>query len=243
MPSLDLSFIRDEMKKPTKRDLQVKVGASNLGNPCTRCLADDLLATTGTGEAGPFWLASWWGTAAHERLAGTLPDHWLKEYHLSLYEIDGYGEIESTTDLYLPSLLLALDHKTTTRAKLKHYKRVLADDESESLIPARYTLERYLHQIDLYALGLEAQGLPVEHVGLFFLCRDGTGDNDVWWYTQPYERERALHVADRSAKLWTWLQEGGNLDDLTQAEGCWYCLNRRGLEGNRTVIEREIIDL
>lgn len=243
--SLDLGFIRDEMKRPTKRDLQVKVGASNLGNPCTRCLADDLLATESSGGAGPYWLASWLGTGAHERFEKSMPGRgWLKERRLSLFEIDGYGEVESTTDLYLEELEAVVDYKTTTRAKLRQYKRVLDNgDESESLLPARYTLERYLNQTDLYGLGCENQGLTVKHSGMFFLCRDGTGDNDIWWHTREYDRERALTVKDRADRLWAYLREGGSPEDLTQYPGCWYCLNKRGVNGPRKSIEREEIDL
>lgn len=244
MSGHDLSFIRDLMSVPTARDKQVKVGASNLGNPCTRCLADDLMAEAGGPVKSPFWLASWIGTAIHERLAVTMPNHWLKEHHMTLFEIDGYGEIESTTDLYLPELTLGLDYKSTTRNKLKYYKRVLEQgDESESLLPARYTLERYLNQIALYGMGVEDEGREVSDVGLFFVCRDGTGDNDVWWWDQPYDRGRAVSVAERSAKLWAWLQDGNDPDVLTKAPGCWYCLNVRGKKGRRTVIEREEVDL
>lgn len=241
--TLDLSFIWKLMSAPTERDKQVKVGASNLGNPCTRCLADDLLATTGSGKS-KFWLASWLGTAAHERMAETMPNGWLKERRVELFSLPGYGSIKSTTDLYLPEQRAVVDYKTTTRAKLKQYKRVLVqDDKSESLIPSRYTLDRYLNQTLLYGLGIENQGLPVDWVALLFLCRDGTGDNDIWPYHWPYDRELALRVYDRAARLWAYLQEGGSLDDLNKAEGCYYCLNLRGLEGNRTTLEREEIDL
>lgn len=244
MSGPDLTFIRDLMSAPTKRDLQVKVGASNLGNPCTRCLADDLMAQAGQPVKSQFWLASWIGTAIHARLEATMPGHWLKEHHMTLFEIDGYGEVESTTDLYLEELTLGLDYKSTTRTKLKYYKRVLEqDDESESLIPARYTLDRYINQTLLYGMGVENEGKVVTDVGMFFVCRDGTGDNDVWWYTQPYDREAAVRVAERSARLWAWLQAGNDPEALTKVPGCWYCLNVRGVKGRRTVIEREEVDL
>lgn len=102
----------------TERDNQVKIGASNMSNPCNKCLAEDLLGI----EREPTfaWMGAVIGTAIHgmaeERLT---TDEELRElFHnpdveqkLVLGEIEGYGEVKSTTDLYIPEMSICWDWK------------------------------------------------------------------------------------------------------------------------------------
>ena len=219
----------DLLRTPTARDLQTRVGASDLSNMCTRCLADALLALEREPEDNPFWLSPKLGTGTHlfiEQRAeahGAIPEH-----KMVLGDLPGYGVVKSTTDLYIKAEHAVIDAKTTKRVKLAQYKRIiLEDDPAESLLPARNTMETYLNQCQLYGRGVEDEGYPVELVGVLFVCRDGSGDNDVWGHTWPYDRARADQVWARAAALWAWLKAGNDPDKLTRAVGCWVCTTLR----------------
>lgn len=218
------------LKSPTERDLQTRVGASDLSNMCTRCLADALLALKNEPEESPFWLSPRLGAGLHLLIEERAPKHGaLPEHKLVLGELPGYGLVKSTADLYVTEERLVVDAKSTKRVKLAQYKRVLLeDDPSESLLPARNTLDTYVNQTMLYGRGYELEGREVEQVGILFVCRDGAGDNDVWGVTWPYDRARADAVWARAAALWAWLDAGNDPDALKRAEGCWVCTNLRG---------------
>ena len=220
---------QDLLKTLTERDKQTRVGASDLSNTCTRCVADALLALKRDVDESPFWLSPRLGTGLHLLIEQRAPEHGaLPEHKLILGELPGYGIVKSTADLYINAQRMVVDAKSTKRVKLKDYKRVIEeDDKAESLIPARNTISTYLNQIMLYGRGYELEGLPVDSVGILFVCRDGSGDNDVWGWSVPYSREHADKVWNRAVRLWAWLEEGGDVDDLNKAPGCWVCTNLR----------------
>lgn len=233
MTELDLTReILDLMKIRTERDLQVKVGASNISTPCTRCLADDLLGVRE--EDQPYWLGAWEGTAVHERIEKLVNKHrptWLSEQRLTLGFVPGYGEVKSTTDLYLPPWALVGDIKTTTRDKLVFIKRAVYDQPDEfevtKVTEARFKVSQYLNQLFLYGMGMLNAGYPVEKVALIFVCRDGVSDKDVWTHTIDYDPEQAQKVWDRLLELWEWLQGGGDPSLLPSHDMCYFCNNRR----------------
>lgn len=218
------------LQAPTERDLQTRVGASDLSNQCSRCLADALLALKTEVDESPFWLSPRLGTALHLLVEQRAPKHGaLPEHKLVLGELPGYGPVKSTADLYHIEQRAVIDVKSTKRNKLAFYRRVIEEnDPAESLIPARNTVETYLNQIMLYGRGYELEGRGVDQVGILFVCRDGAGDNDVWGWMVPYDRARADAVWARAAALWVWLDTGNDPDTLKRAEGCWVCTNLRG---------------
>lgn len=227
------SLILGLMKQQTERDQQIKVGASNFSTLCTHCLARDLLATV-SGESGPFWLGAWLGTAMHNRLDADAQVHrptWVPEQKLVLGDLPGYGTIKSTTDLYVPEILTVVDYKSSKRDKLKHIKIALEDPESEwegtAVKEARFKTGGYLNQLMSYGRGVVLTGREVEWVSLVFVCRDGTGDGDVWAHTVRYDPERAEAIWDRLVRLWAWLQEGHTPDELSSHPHCYAC-NHRG---------------
>src|SRR5665647_828476 len=108
----------DLLREPTDRDKQVSIGASNASNPCTRCLADDLLGIPQQ-QSGAF-MGAVIGTAIHnllEKRVEKMHSEWMPEQRVSIGYLEGYGEVKSTTDLYIPSEQLAHDHKSTTKVK------------------------------------------------------------------------------------------------------------------------------
>ena len=229
-PKFDLhEFVVGVFKTLTDRDKQVKVGPSNLGSMCTRCLADDFLKDDRE-DIGRFWLGSRIGTTIHEYASKVLESNKgvLTEFKVVIGEIPGYGTIKGTTDLYVIAEKLSVDFKGTTRKKLALYQRLLRDsDPSASLDSERFKMNGYLNQLMLYGLGLENAGYEVENVAVAFIARDGTGDNDFWEWTVPYDRARAEKVLARGVGLWNALQSGTDPETLPSAPGCFYCETTR----------------
>lgn len=222
---------RDEtlalLKRPSERDQQRLVGASNISNPCTFCLGQDMLgAPEGVNR---FWMGARIGTAIHETLEKEILAHRPEtqpEYRVTIGEIPGYGLIKSTTDWYVEPD--ARDFKTTTKAKLEMIKRALLDPPDEfdlsKVIEARHKTNGYKNQLDLYGMGLENAGFKVETCTIIFICRDGSTDNDIWDWSQEYSRERAETIFDRAKRLWQYLEEGNDPQALKSAQGCYPCM-------------------
>lgn len=226
-------LVLDLWKQPTDRDRQVKVGASNFSQPCSVCLARDLLATSTAGEVGPYWLGASLGTAVHnylETLAGLHRPTWLTEQKLVVGDLPGYGTIKSTTDMYEPDIYTAVDYKTTKRDKLKYIKEAFthAPDpyEISKITEARYKTVSYLGQVQTYGAALVKAGYRVDWVSLLFVCRDGTGDSDVWAHTVPFDPQVAEDVWGRLERLWAWLQDGHSPDELKSHPQCYTCNHR-----------------
>lgn len=222
--------LRDEiltlMKTPTDRDKQHLVGASNLSNPCTRCLGEQMLHSGGS-EPGKFWMGAWTGTAMHASLEALCPPEWLPERRVVLGEIPGYGVLRSTLDLYVPERATVGDYKSTTRDKLVYIKRAVQDPEDQfevtKVTEARYKVSTYLNQTMLYGRAMQDEGFEVHKVALIFLCRDGTGDQDVWVHEEDYDRARADKVWTRAVNLWNALQEGRDPATLSSHPMCYHC--------------------
>lgn len=235
-------FIRGILRSPTQRDKQVRVGASNLSNGCARCLAEDLLNTS-SDESSPYWLGAVVGTAIHAlvedrghnedvlRSLDVEPGQWLPEFRVTLGTIPGYGVVKSTTDGFHISSGTVVDLKTSTREKLTFIKRAILDPPSDyevtKVAEARFKVANYFRQTQLYGLGVENAGYEPHACALVFICRDGKMDRDIWTHTIPYDREEALRVFNRGARLWAYLQDGHTPEELASAEYCYRC-NRRG---------------
>ena len=223
-------FIRDLLKAPSDRDRQVVVGASNLSNPCARCLANDMIAT-GPSGSGRYWLGAVIGTAIHshieERVNALGEDRYIPESKVVLGEIDGYGVVKSTSDLFDVLSGTVVDAKTTTRDKLKFIKRALEDPPHELeptlVAEARHKVNGYIYQLLLYGKGQVNAGRTVKRVALVFICRDGKGDEDIWSWSMDYDPEEAERVWDRGVRLWAWLQDGNDPATLPSALHCWTC--------------------
>ncbi len=129
------------LRMPTKRTLQTTIGASNLSNPCDRCLGYDMLNHYRPNpQAERTWLGKEIGTGIHglledrtrevldnpelypelyAKLAGSNP-----EKHCYFAEIPGYGRVGGTIDLSMPYNLV--DYKTTERPKLALFRDFMA---------------------------------------------------------------------------------------------------------------------
>lgn len=213
---------RDMLKTESERDKQRLIGASSIGNPCDRCLADQLL-NRGS-KNNKYWLGARIGTAIHSALEeqerlyieGTEDFHFRAltnarvEQKITLGEIDGYGVITSKPDLVLVNNAHLIDWKTSTKLKMKKYK-------------LNGVSEQYFYQQQLYAWGLNSMGIKIDKISLVFIARDGATDDDIWVYSFDYDEEAALRAWNRLKKMWEWLRAGGDPDDLRSHSDCFVC--------------------
>lgn len=225
-------------KQPTERDRQVKVGASNISNPCSRCLGDDLARSLSGEPYEPepqqYWLGAAIGTAIHERLETLIRERrpeWLSERKVVLGSLEQYGVVKSTLDLYQPERKRVVDFKSTNRDKLKAMKEALTTEPTEydttKVVEARHKGKGYLFQLMLYARAMQDAGYEVETIAILFICRDGLSDADLWSHEVPYDRALADAAWDRLTRMWEWLRSGGDPATLTSHPQCYYCRNYR----------------
>lgn len=209
---------RNIVNAKTERDLQRKVGPSNLSNPCSKCLAYDLLGVPG--EENPYTMGAWIGTAIHARLEELINDSgvgWVTERKLTIGDLGTYGTVRGSCDLYIPEERMVVDFKTTTRDKLP---KLIADfkGKQESL-----KVRAYIAQMHLYGLGAELIGDPVDKLTVIFIPRDSVTYDDLRHVTVEYDPDYAERVLSRGRAIWEWLEDGGDPDLLDSEPGCFTC--------------------
>ena len=217
------NLVADLLKTKSARDGQRKIGASEIGNPCDYCVANRLAGTPQLDSI--YWLGARIGTGIHSELEKEVEKHKEKpqhprfnalqgaesEYNLPIYEMEGYGEIRSTADLLLTNELHLVDYKTTKKLQLKKYKL--------HGIPQQYVVQQQLYG---YGFNRLADGL-VRRISLVFICRDGSTDDDIWVSSFDYDETVALDALDRLEKLWHYVSEGKDLEELPSYHDCFYC--------------------
>ena len=229
MSQLATDYTKRILERKTERDKQRRIGASNICNPCDRCLAEDILGTPK--EDGKYKMGAVLGTAIHAYLEQRNVDPTAQtEVKVTLGEIPGYGVITSRSDLYIGNQRMSVDFKTSTRDKIKLYRRVVeqetaSDYDTDAVRQARTTLESYVYQVQLYAWGLVQMGYKVERVAIVFIARDGKViDQDVWGFELPYRQDWAVQAFQRAVNLHHWLQQpDNNVIDLESHLDCYYC--------------------
>lgn len=217
------SLVIDLLKNPSQRDKQRKIGASEIGNPCVYCLANRL---AGNKRApSKFWLGARIGTGIHAELeteigkyvedggpgAFSLLKDAVSEYNLSIHDMEGYGEIRSTADLLVTNSLHLVDFKTTKANQMKKYKL--------HGVPQQYVVQQMLYA---YGFNKIQPGL-VQRISLVFINRDGSTDDDFWVYSFDYDEQVALDALDRLEKVWQYVSEGNDLEELPSGLDCFYC--------------------
>src|SRR5690606_38510001 len=156
------------------------VGPSNISNPCSRCLAEDMLQHEQ--PESQYTMGAKIGTAIHEALereALKRPDL-TPETKVTIAEVEGYGVIKGTSDLYIKTSKTAAGQTTTTIEKgdvcrtLKRSDRTktVPEFEPESHTVGRKTITRYTLQADIDGLGVERRGAEVKTVALHAIPRD-----------------------------------------------------------------------
>lgn len=211
----------DVFSKPSERDGQKLVGASEIGNPCEYCLATRLL---GYGrKENQWWLGAKIGTAIHsafehevEHIEPVGKFAALKgarmEERITIGALEGYGVITSKPDLVLPEHNLLIDYKTTSKQKVAKYKL--------DGLPRQYVVQQ-----QLYAWGLNKSGTTIDKCALIFINREGSTNSDFWVASFDYDEALAVKAWDRLQSMWEWLQAGNDVETLRSHPECFYCNN------------------
>lgn len=224
-----------ELTKPSERDKQRKVGPSELGDLCERCLAEKLLGVHKEEKTHP--LAPMIGTAFHLYLENVIGlEGYLKETKVTVGTIEGYGDIRGTADGFDVSTGHVVDYKVLSKKKIKAFSSATFFDEdynpefySDSLTEGQ--LKKYYYQMQLYGLGMENAGYEVNHTSLILFPRDCTVESVISASHElcfKYNRDAALNVLERAKQIFKWANENrDNLGELGSHPGCYYCAFKR----------------
>lgn len=223
----------------SNRDKQRLVGASNLSNECTRCLAEEMaLMLVSVDEQydrvqSEYVMGAKIGTCVHLWLEEELKRKtWaVPETRVIIGEIQGYGILKSTADLYVKDLFSVVDHKTTTIEKLKvirYLKQMDKLDEVPEIEPdthrqARKKVKRYGVQGNLYGKGIEDQGQRVDTIALNFIPRDAKNIEDMYVLEFDYDRSIAERALARGQKIWDALVVGKAVGSFKSDIDCYTC--------------------
>lgn len=200
------------------RTLQVEIGPSELGIPCTRCLAHKLAGIPEHHDTAP-WLPTV-GTAVHSWLGDTFarangdlhPARFLVETRVVVGVVDG-RVIEGNADLYDRATATVVDWKVVGATALKRVQR-------------HGPGEQYRVQGHLYGRGLARRGLPVDTIAWYFLPRNAVSFRQGKWICEPYDEQvglAALAKADALAKALRTVGPEVILPTLPPTTGCYSC--------------------
>ena len=203
-----------ELTKPSERDKQRKVGPSELGDLCERCLAEKLLGIHQDEKTHP--LAPMIGTAFHLYLENVIGlKDYLKETKVTVGTIEGYGDIRGTADGFYVPTGHVVDYKVLSKKKIKAFSSATFFDEDRN--PEFYS--------DSMTEG------QVNHVSLVLFPRDCTVESVMAASHElcfKYNRKAALAVLERANQIFKWADENrDNLGELGSHPGCYYCAFKR----------------
>lgn len=212
-------MILDGLTRPKDRDKQVKVGPSELGG-CAYCVGHRMSQLTDEparprGDEG-------FGYAAH---IGTMCHYWLehelrldyegiREGKVPVFDIEGYGTISGSCDLYIPELATTFDWKFPGKWSYDKLKLALSRGGEPSL--------QYRLQQQLYAEGQRKLGRPIERCVIVFFPRHSNNINDVVFWEEAFNPELVAAVKERTETIWLYVQEG-QLAEIPSDDDCYTC--------------------
>jgi hypothetical protein len=175
------------------RSQQKRIGPSEMGTPCQRKLAYKLGLVEPVTRDTAGWRARV-GTAVHADLAGIFAEknaalgieRYVMEMEVGIGLV-GEDEITGSIDLYDHQTASVVDWKVPGITSLKRVK-------------AHGPGPLYEGQVQIYGLGVENAGLPVDRVHIAFLPQSGDLPDAFLW-SAPYDRDRALALLKRSDDL------------------------------------------
>lgn len=171
------------------RSLQKRIGPSEIGNPCDRCLAHKLAGTPEQETHAP-WLP-FIGTATHAALEDIFTQansptgavRYLVEATVSVGEIGGQ-DITGHADLFDLELGEVTDWKITGATTLKKARGGPSTT--------------YRTQAHLYGRGFARRGLTVNRVRIAYLPRNSVHLGDAVIWSEPYDEQIALRALERA---------------------------------------------
>ena len=214
----DLRSIARAYAAGDERSQQTHLGPSQIGNPCTRCLARHVLGMAVERDFDDPWCRIL-GTAAHawlEEAAAfdnihTVRDaaRWKPETrvqpHPDLLPSGGKA------DLYDAHTKTVIDHKVVGAEPLRKYR-------------LNGPGPQYRTQAHLYGLGYHRLGVAVENVAVAFWNRGGRL-SDLYVWTEPWDVQIAMDALERYRTIRDQAEAiGPQLIPLLPAHpDCWDC--------------------
>lgn len=214
-------LIIEQITKPTSRGQQVKLGPSEVGG-CALCVGETLALRLpelypDIRHTESFGLASWAGTAVHAYLDETLEiPNAIKEQKNDIFELEGYGIIRGSTDLFSPDHKRVIDYKYV--GKWSYDKMRLQYLEEPAKIPS----VPYRTQQMLYGWGWKQLGYKVEAVSLCVIPKLSNKVEDIRFFTEQYNQEVVDKSIARLELIWQYVQEG-RLAELPMDDECYTC--------------------
>lgn len=185
------------------RNHQVKIGPSEVGDPCDRRIGYRLAGVTPSNDGDPW--PSIMGTAVHTWLQEAV-EAWMKETETAEWRTEATLHIdefvEGHSDLYWSTLQTVIDWKTMG-------PNVLKKTRENGPAPG------YVIQAHVYGYGYEQAGYPVRKVALACLSRAGWL-KDMYIWNADYDRSIAEAAL---ARLYAIARQVVDLDILKESHG------------------------
>lgn len=191
-----LAVIRDQAAA-APRSRQRSIGPSEVGQPCDRRLALQLLGAPEQNTTRDSWPATV-GTATHAWLADALiadnarliaagkPPRWLVEQRVNVRT-----GLSGSCDAYDLHTRTVIDWKVVGTTALKKYRNGGPG-------------QQYRAQAHLYGVGWRNAGLEVDQVAIVFLPRAGMLPDTYFW-SEPFNPELAQGALDRMDQLLVYM--------------------------------------
>lgn len=194
------------------RSAQRHLGPSEIGTPCDRRIALSLSGQRPVNPGGDGY-AAWLGTQGHRGMA-------------DIYEwADGRsGRYAVETPLNFPSKLVPRGTGDLLDRKL----RCFVDWKFMGTWSLKHLREKgpsdtYRVQIHTYAYGATQRGEKVDRVAIVGMPRQGATLDDMFVWSQPYDKSVAESALKRVAEIGKQMDGGGTPGDFDTADDCRYC--------------------
>jgi hypothetical protein len=186
------------MTRSNPRSAQRRIGPSGLGHPCDRWVAYTVAGKEPVNQNPWAWKAAI-GTAVHAALAehfttrstGPGPARYLVEGTVEVGDSLGEG-VTGSCDLYDRATGSVVDWKITTKNKIKELTR----RDRQGLTGAGIVGPEYHAQAHAYGVGWTRRGLPVRHVHIIFIPRDGDITDAYTWH-EPLNPQVVIDALNR----------------------------------------------
>ena len=189
-------------KTSDNRSAQTTLGPSEIGTPCDRRLAMSLMGVAPVNPGGDGW-AAFVGTCTHVGMAEiyTFADAGTGRYAVELPVFLGMPTVPGgTTDLLDRRDGTVVDWKVMGAYSLKKFKL-------EGPSPT------YRTQGHVYGLGAERAGEKVRNVAIVGLPRAGSSLDEMYVWTEKYDRKFAQAALDRVAGI------AAQVDEIRRPDG------------------------
>lgn len=203
----ELKWVISDAVRHHPRTLQRRIGPSEIGHPCPRRIGYKLLDHPDVNANDVAWKPTV-GTAVHDWIAqafdrfnlmfdestGSGQERFLVEHRVVVGQINGV-DVDGSADVYDRVTATVVDWKIVGPDQLRIYS-------------AKGPGDQYRSQLHLYGRGFANAGLPVDHVMIVFLPRNGEFDQTVVW-AEEYDEQVAVDALARAQAIATTVAVGG----------------------------------